>query len=123
VKYFTILKIWKCARHNVAPRTFREHRVVTDARVAKHGRRLVKTTGDGCAAWVSVVDAVEGVVAVQAVMAERNEGVPEDRRMLCWIAVNLDGASFELDERHRHALFMPVAQTERSSDGLAVHGA
>jgi len=76
VKYFTILKIWKCARHNVAPRTFREHRVVTDARVAKHGRRLVKTTGDGCAAWVSVVDAVEGVVAVQAVMAERNEGVP-----------------------------------------------
>jgi hypothetical protein len=30
----------------------------------------------------SVVDAVECAVAVQAVMAERNQGVPEDRLML-----------------------------------------
>ena len=28
-------------------RTLREHRAVTDALVAKHGGRLVKTTGDG----------------------------------------------------------------------------
>jgi class 3 adenylate cyclase len=28
-------------------RTLREHRKVTDALVAKHGGRLVKTTGDG----------------------------------------------------------------------------
>ena len=31
----------------VTARTFREHRKVTDALVAKHGGRLVKTTGDG----------------------------------------------------------------------------
>jgi TolB-like protein len=37
----------------------------------------------------SVVDAVECAVAVQAVMAERNNGVPEDRRMLFRIGINL----------------------------------
>jgi class 3 adenylate cyclase len=60
-------------------RTLREHRKVTDALVAKHGGRLVKTTGDGVLLeFPSVVDAVECAVAVQAVMAERNQGVPED---------------------------------------------
>src|ERR1700760_2342877 len=53
-------------------RTLREHRKVTDALVAKHGGRLVKTTGDGVLLeFPSVVDAVECAVAVQAVMAER----------------------------------------------------
>jgi class 3 adenylate cyclase len=62
-------------------RTLREHRKVTGALVAKHGGRLVKTTGDGVLLeFPSVVDAVECAVAVQAVMAERNEGIPEDRR-------------------------------------------
>jgi adenylate cyclase len=64
-------------------RTLREHRVVTDALVARHGGRIVKTTGDGVLLeFPSVVDAVECAVAVQAAMAERNEGVPVDRRML-----------------------------------------
>jgi TolB-like protein/Tfp pilus assembly protein PilF len=49
-------------------RTLREHRKVTDALVAKHGGRLVKTTGDGVLLeFPSVVDAVECAVAVQAV--------------------------------------------------------
>jgi class 3 adenylate cyclase len=48
-------------------RTLREHRKVTDALVAKHGGRLVKTTGDGVLLeFPSVVDAVECAVAVQA---------------------------------------------------------
>jgi TolB-like protein/Flp pilus assembly protein TadD len=71
-------------------RTLREHRKVTDALVAKHWGRIVKTTGDGVLLeFPSVVDAVECAVAVQAVMAERNEGVPEDRRMLYRIGINL----------------------------------
>jgi len=71
-------------------RTLREHRKVTDALVAKHGGRLVKTTGDGVLLeFPSVVDAVECAVAVQAAMAERNQGVPEDRRMLLRIGINL----------------------------------
>src|SRR4051812_50104283 len=64
-------------------RTLREHRAVTDALVAKHGGRLVKSTGDGVLLeFPSVVDSVECAVAVQAMMAGRNEGVPVDRRML-----------------------------------------
>ena len=71
-------------------RTLREHRKVTDALVVKHGGRIVKTTGDGLLIeFSSVVDAVECSVAVQAVMAERNQGVPEDLRMLFRIGVNL----------------------------------
>src|SRR5262245_43627543 len=79
-------------------RTLREHRKVTDALVAKHGGRLVKTTGDGVLLeFPSVVDAVECAVAVQAVMAERNQGVPEDRRMLFRIGINLGDILIESD--------------------------
>jgi TolB-like protein len=80
-------------------RTLREHRKVTDAVVAKHGGRLVKTTGDGVLLeFPSVVDAVECGVAVQAVMAQRNEGIPQDRRMLFRIGINLGDVLIEGDD-------------------------
>jgi TolB-like protein/class 3 adenylate cyclase len=79
--------------------TLREHRKVTDAVVVKHGGRLVKTTGDGVLLeFPSVVDAVECAVAMQAVMAQRNEGVPRDRRMLLRIGVNLGDILIEGDD-------------------------
>jgi TolB-like protein/class 3 adenylate cyclase len=80
-------------------RTLREHRAVSDALVAKHGGRSVKTTGDGVLLeFPSVVDAVECAVAVQAVMAERNDGVPQDRRMLFRIGINLGDILIEGDD-------------------------
>src|SRR5215831_18609900 len=80
-------------------RTLREHRKVTDALVAKHGGRLVKTTGDGVLLeFPSVDDAVECAVAVQAVMDQRNEGVPHDRRMLFRIGINLGDILIEGDD-------------------------
>src|SRR6266478_5505084 len=80
-------------------RTLREHRAVTDTLVAKHGGGLVKSTGDGVRLeFPSVVDAVECAVAVQAVMAQRNEGVPADRRMLYRIGVNLGDLLIEGDD-------------------------
>jgi adenylate cyclase len=80
-------------------RTLREHRVVTDALVPKHGGRIVKTTGDGVLLeFPSVVDAVECAVAVQAVMAERNQGVSADRRMLFRIGINLGDILIEGDD-------------------------
>jgi class 3 adenylate cyclase len=48
--------------------------------------------------FTSVVDAVECAVAVQAVMAERNEGGPEDRRMLFRIGINLGDILIEGDD-------------------------
>ena len=80
-------------------RTLREHRVVTDAVVAKHGGRLVKSTGDGVLLeFPSVVDAVECAVALQAVMDQRNEGVPADRQMLFRIGINLGDILIEGDD-------------------------
>src|SRR5258708_6892943 len=80
-------------------RTLREHRKVTDDLVAKHGGRLVKATGDGVLLeFPSVVDAVECAVAVQAVMAQRNEGIPQDRRMLFRIGINLGDIVIEGDD-------------------------
>jgi TolB-like protein len=80
-------------------RTLREHRKVTDAIVAKHGGRLVKSTGDGVLLeFPSVVDAVECAVAVQAVMEKRNEGIPQDRRMLFRIGINLGDILIEGDD-------------------------
>src|SRR5262245_27164342 len=80
-------------------RTLGEHRKVTDALVAKHDGRIVKTTGDGVLLeFPSVVDAVECAVAVQAVMAERNDAVPADRRMLFRIGINLGDILIEGDD-------------------------
>src|SRR5271168_3194783 len=80
-------------------RVLREHRAVFDALVAKHGGRIVKTTGDGVLLeFPSVVDAVECAVAVQAVMAQRNEGIPQDRRMLFRIGINLGDILIEGDD-------------------------
>ncbi|MBR0801847.1 adenylate/guanylate cyclase domain-containing protein [Bradyrhizobium jicamae] len=80
-------------------RALRERRQVTDALVTKHGGRLVKTTGDGVLLeFPSVVDAVECAVAMQAVMAERNQDVAEDRRMLFRIGINLGDILIEGDD-------------------------
>jgi class 3 adenylate cyclase len=80
-------------------RTLREHRKVTDALVAKHGRRIVKTMGDGVLLeFPSVVDAVECAVAVRAVMAERNQGIAQDRRMLFRFGINLGDILIDGDD-------------------------
>ena len=55
--------------------------------------------GDGVLLeFPSVVDAVECAVAVQAVMDQRNEGVPADRRMLFRIGINLGDILIEGDD-------------------------
>jgi TolB-like protein/class 3 adenylate cyclase len=80
-------------------RILREHRAVTDALVKTHGGRIVKTTGDGLLIeFSSVVDAVECAVAMQAGIAERNDGVPQDRRMLFRIGINLGDILIEGDD-------------------------
>jgi TolB-like protein/class 3 adenylate cyclase len=80
-------------------RVLREHRVASDALVARHGGRIVKTTGDGLLLeFASVVDAAECAVAVQVMMAGRNDGVPQDRRMQYRIGINLCEILIEGDD-------------------------
>jgi TolB-like protein/class 3 adenylate cyclase len=80
-------------------RTLREHLAIANALVAKHGGRFVKTTGDGVLLeFPSVVDAVECAVALQVVMAQRNVDIPQDRRMLFRIGINLGDILIEGDD-------------------------
>jgi len=53
-----------------------------DPKIAEHKGHIVKTIGDGLLVeFVSVVDAVRCAVEVQRAMAERNAGVPAEKRI------------------------------------------
>ena len=71
-------------------RALREHRVALDTLVARHGGRVVKSTGDGVLLeFPSIVVAVECGLALQNLMVERNADVPSDRQMWFRIGINL----------------------------------
>ena len=54
------------------------------------GGRLVKTTGDGLLLEsASIVSAVECAILIQQMMAERNESLPEAKRVRYRMGVNL----------------------------------
>ena len=80
-------------------RAVREHREAAAPLVASKGGRIVKTTGDGLLIeFPSVVAAVECAIAIQKLMAERNAGTPEDKRILYRIGVNLGDVLIEDDD-------------------------
>jgi TolB-like protein/class 3 adenylate cyclase len=65
-------------------------RELADPKIKEHRGRVVKTTGDGLLIeFASVVDAVRCAVEVQREMAERNAGVPPDRRIEFRMGINL----------------------------------
>ena len=65
-------------------------RELIDPAVAEHAGRVIKTTGDGLLVeFASVVDAVRCAVDIQRGMAERNDAVPQDRRLAFRIGLNL----------------------------------
>jgi adenylate cyclase len=65
-------------------------RELADPAIAAHHGRVVKTTGDGILIeFPSVVDAVACAVAIQDGMVARNAGVPEDKRIVLRIGINI----------------------------------
>jgi adenylate cyclase len=65
-------------------------RALIDPKIKEHHGRIVKTTGDGMLVeFASVVDAVRCAVEVQRGMAERNAGVPQDKRIEFRVGINL----------------------------------
>jgi len=71
---------------------------LTDPTVALHRGRVVNRAGDGfIAEFRSVVDAVRCATEIQGAMAERNAGVPEDRRIDYRIGVHLGDVVEEAD--------------------------
>jgi adenylate cyclase len=79
----------------------------------------VKTTGDGILIeFASVVDAVACAVAIQGGMVARNEGVPEDKRIVFRMGINI--GDIIIDEADIHGDGVNVAAR---LEGLAQPGA
>jgi class 3 adenylate cyclase/pimeloyl-ACP methyl ester carboxylesterase len=71
-------------------RDLKAHQAVVLPLVGRYGGRIIDTAGDGLLAeFPSVINATECAVEIQTVMAARNDGVPERRRMLFRIGINL----------------------------------
>jgi adenylate cyclase len=65
-------------------------RELLDPKIAECRGRVVKTTGDGALVeFASAVDAVRCAMDIQRGMAERNIDVPEDRRIVFRIGINV----------------------------------
>ena len=72
-------------------RQLKAHRKeLVDPKITEHRGRIVKTSGDGMLVeFVSVVDAVRCGVDIQRGMAERNSGLPADKRIEFRIGINV----------------------------------
>ena len=65
-------------------------RELFDPKVAEHRGRIVKTTGDGALIeFPSAVDAVRCAVDIQRAMVTRNAAIPDDRRILFRMGINV----------------------------------
>ena len=74
-------------------------RELFDPKIVEYGGRIVKTTGDGLLLeFPSVVDAVRCAVDVQRGMAERNSGVPPDKRIDFRIGINVGDIIIDGDD-------------------------
>ena len=79
--------------------TFKAHRSAIHPIILNHGGRVVKNTGDGfLLEFPSVVGAVEAAIAMQALMAERNNHLPADRAMHFRLGVHMGDVMADEDE-------------------------
>src|SRR5271165_4588432 len=80
-------------------RIVRERREASAPIVRGFGGRLVKTTGDGLLLeFPSVVAAVECAILIQKTMADENAALPDAKRILYRIGVNLGDVLIEGDD-------------------------
>lgn len=78
--------------------TVTEYREVMRSLIEQHHGRVVDSVGDNLLAeFASVVDAVQGAVAIQKEVNARNARLPEERKMLFRIGINLGDLVVEGD--------------------------
>lgn len=66
------------------------HREVIDELIRQHGGRIANTAGDSVLAeFPSVVEAVQCGVEIQQALAARNAQIPDDKKMLLRIGINV----------------------------------
>lgn len=74
-------------------------RQLVDRAIASHHGRIVKVTGDGMLVeFASVIDAVTCAVAIQRGMVARNADVPEDKRIVFRIGINVGDIVIDGDD-------------------------
>ena len=78
---------------------FKAHRSAIYPVILNHGGRVVKNTGDGfLLEFPSIVGAIESAIAMQALMAERNDHLPADRAMQFRLGVHMGDVIADDDE-------------------------
>jgi TolB-like protein/class 3 adenylate cyclase/Tfp pilus assembly protein PilF len=79
--------------------SFKAHRSAIYPIILNHGGRIVKNTGDGfLLEFPSIIGAIEAAVAMQTLMAERNEHLPPDRAMHFRMGVHMGDVMADEDE-------------------------
>jgi adenylate cyclase len=78
---------------------FKAHRGAIHPIILNHGGRLVKNTGDGfLLEFPSIVGATEAAIAMQTLMAERNNHLPADRAMHFRLGIHMGDVIADEDE-------------------------
>ena len=79
--------------------TFKAHRSAIHPIILNHGGRVVKNTGDGfLLEFPSVVSATEAAIAMQALMAERNHHLPQNRAMHFRLGIHMGDVMADEEE-------------------------
>ena len=88
-----------CTDEEGTMRVLSAHRAVIDGIIVFHNGRILSTAGDSVLAeFSSVVEAVRCAVEIQDALKTRNDALPEHRRMLFRIGVNLGDVMVKNDD-------------------------
>jgi TolB-like protein/class 3 adenylate cyclase len=84
-------------------------RELVDPSVKRHGGRVVKSTGDGALVeFPSALEAVNCAVEVQKAMLDRNADVPEDKRIVFRMGLNVGDLIIDEDDIYGDAVNVAV---------------
>ncbi len=102
--------------------SFKAHRSAIYPFILNHGGRIVKNTGDGfLLEFPSIIGAIEAAVAMQTLMAERNEHLPADRAMHFRMGVHMGDVMADEDEVFGDDVNIAVRlETVAAPGGIAV---
>src|SRR5450755_319857 len=101
---------------------FKAHRSAIHPIILNHGGRIVKNTGDGfLLEFPSIVGAIESAVAIQTLMAERNDQLPAGRIMQFRLGVHMGDLIADEDEVFGDDVNIAVRlETVAATGGVAV---
>jgi adenylate cyclase len=94
------------------------HAEIIDPGIAADGGRIVKTSGDGTLVeFPSAVDAVRNAVRTQAAIREHNREIPEDRKIVYRVGINVGDIIVEGDD-----IFGDGVNVASRLEGLCIPG-